>query len=171
MRISALEHGDDIIFSVRDTGIGIDPKDHEKIFQEFAQIENPLQEKFHGTGLGLPLCRNMAALLGGKVWVESELEHGSTFYTSIPRIYRGEDLNVETEEAEVQEFHRAPVLLVNAAGQSSTCWNHIFASQSSNWCKRIIFSVPRNGWIGMCRRGSFLIPCRTRSSHVFLKSI
>lgn len=114
VRVSALERGDDIIFSVRDTGIGIDPKDHEKIFQEFAQIENPLQEKFHGTGLGLPLCRNMAALLGGRVWVESELGHGSTFYTSIPRIYRGEDLNVETEDHEVQEFHRAPVLLVNA---------------------------------------------------------
>ena len=114
VRISAQEHGSDIIFSVRDTGIGIDPRDHEKIFQEFAQIENPLQEKFHGTGLGLPLCRNLAALLGGRVWVESELGHGATFYTSIPKIYRGEDLTVETEEPTAQEFHRAPVLLIDA---------------------------------------------------------
>ncbi len=115
VRVSALERGTDVIFSVRDTGIGIDPKDHEKIFQEFAQIENALQEKFHGTGLGLPLCRNLAALLGGRVWVESELGQGSTFYTSIPRIYRGEgEMSVETEETEEQEFHRPPVLLVNA---------------------------------------------------------
>jgi signal transduction histidine kinase/DNA-binding response OmpR family regulator len=115
VRVSALERGSDIIFSVRDTGIGIDPKNHEKIFQEFAQIENPLQEKFHGTGLGLPLCRNLAALLGGRVWVESELGQGSTFYTSIPRIYRGEgEMSIETEETAEQEFHRAPVLLVNA---------------------------------------------------------
>ena len=115
VRVSALERGSDIIFSVRDTGIGIDPKDHEKIFLEFAQIENPLQEKFHGTGLGLPLCRNLAALLGGKVWVESETGQGSTFYTSIPRVYRGQgDLHVETEELAEQEFHRPPVLLADA---------------------------------------------------------
>jgi signal transduction histidine kinase/CheY-like chemotaxis protein len=115
VHVSALERGSDIIFSVRDTGIGIDPKDHEKIFQEFAQIENPLQEKFHGTGLGLPLCRNLASLLGGRVWVESELGQGSTFYTSIPRIYRGEgDMSIESEETAEQEFHRPPVLLVNA---------------------------------------------------------
>ncbi|HET9792027.1 MAG TPA: ATP-binding protein, partial [Candidatus Angelobacter sp.] len=113
--VSALERGGEIIFVVRDTGIGIDPKDQETIFQEFAQIDNPLQEKFFGTGLGLPLCRNLAALLGGKVWVESELGRGSTFYASIPRIYRGQgDLQVETEELAVQEFHRAPVLLVHA---------------------------------------------------------
>jgi signal transduction histidine kinase/DNA-binding response OmpR family regulator len=117
VKISAQERGSEIMFSVRDTGIGIDPRDHEKIFQEFAQIENPLQEKFHGTGLGLPLCRNLAALLGGRVWVESELGQGATFYTSIPRIYRGEDLNVETEDAVVQEFHRAPVLLIDADQQ------------------------------------------------------
>jgi len=74
-----------------------------------------LQEKFHGTGLGLPLCRNLAALLGGRVWVESELGQGSTFYTSIPRIYRGEgDMSIESEETAEQEFHRPPVLLVNA---------------------------------------------------------
>jgi signal transduction histidine kinase/CheY-like chemotaxis protein len=115
VRVSAMERGGEIIFIVRDTGIGIDPKDHEKIFQEFAQIDNPLQEKFYGTGLGLPLCRNLAALLGGKVWVESELGQGSTFYASIPRIYRGQgDLQVETEELAAQEFHRAPVLLVHA---------------------------------------------------------
>jgi len=118
VRVSALERGSDIIFSVRDTGIGIDPKDHDKIFQEFAQIENPLQEKFHGTGLGLPLCRNLAALLGGRVWVESELGQGSTFYTSIPRIYRGEgDMSIETEDTAEHEFHRSPVLLVNADGE------------------------------------------------------
>jgi signal transduction histidine kinase/CheY-like chemotaxis protein len=113
--VSALARGGEIVFVVRDTGIGIDPKDHETIFQEFAQIDNPLQEKFFGTGLGLPLCRNLAALLGGKVWVESELGQGSTFYASIPRIYRGQgDLRVEAEELAVQEFHRAPVLLVHA---------------------------------------------------------
>ena len=53
--------GDDrVLFEVSDTGIGIAPEHHETVFQEFSQIENPLQDRHRGTGLGLPLCRNLA---------------------------------------------------------------------------------------------------------------
>ena len=55
-----------VLFEVADTGIGIPPEHHETIFQEFSQVENPLQERHRGTGLGLPLCRNLAILLGGR---------------------------------------------------------------------------------------------------------
>ncbi len=73
-----------VLFEVADTGIGI-PEEHlETIFQEFSQIENPLQERYRGTGLGLPLCRKMALLLGGKVWVSSELGRGSSFFVELP---------------------------------------------------------------------------------------
>jgi len=78
-----------VIFAVRDTGIGIAPSDQELIFKEFTQIENVIQDRVKGTGLGLPLCRNLAELLGGTVSVESELGVGSTFYAVIPMNYRG----------------------------------------------------------------------------------
>ena len=52
------------LFKVADTGIGIPPEHHETIFQEFSQVENPLQERHRGTGLGLPLCRNLATAAG-----------------------------------------------------------------------------------------------------------
>ncbi len=54
-------------FAVADTGIGISAEHHETIFHEFSQVENPLQDRHRGTGLGLPLCRNLAMLLGGDI--------------------------------------------------------------------------------------------------------
>ncbi|MEA2490654.1 MAG: hypothetical protein QOH21_2446 [Acidobacteriota bacterium] len=78
-----------ILFSVSDTGIGIAPEDQERIFEEFSQIDNPLQKRQKGTGLGLPLTRKLAALLGGVVAVRSEPGLGSTFTAEIPIEFSG----------------------------------------------------------------------------------
>ena len=83
----AEDGGENVVLSVRDTGIGIAPDDQELIFEEFTQVPNPLQRKVKGTGLGLPLCRRLATLLGGEVWVESEPGRGSTFHVRIPARY------------------------------------------------------------------------------------
>ena len=86
VRVSATVHedGPSISFIVRDTGIGVAPEDLDKIFQEFSQIENPLQRHQRGTGLGLPLSRKLASLLGGKLSVESVVDSGSTFILELP---------------------------------------------------------------------------------------
>jgi signal transduction histidine kinase/CheY-like chemotaxis protein len=76
-----------IAFLVADTGIGIAPEDQERIFQEFTQIDNPIQRRVHGTGLGLPLCRKLAELLRGRVLVESTPGVGSTFTVVVPAVY------------------------------------------------------------------------------------
>ena len=75
--------GNQVQFTVR-TPESASREHHETIFQEFGQVENPLQERHRGTGLGLPLCRNLAMLLGGKMWLESEAGKGSTFFAQIP---------------------------------------------------------------------------------------
>jgi signal transduction histidine kinase/CheY-like chemotaxis protein len=89
VRVSARLSADSnsVIFSVADTGIGIDPAHHSVIFQEFAQLENPVQRKVRGTGLGLPLSKKLAELLGGNVSVESQPGLGSTFSAIIPVLY------------------------------------------------------------------------------------
>jgi signal transduction histidine kinase/ActR/RegA family two-component response regulator len=88
--VSAALAGDGMIaFSVRDTGIGIAQEHVAYIFEEFAQVDNPLQTKVKGTGLGLPLSKRLAELLGGHVAVESEVGVGSVFSVTIPRVLAG----------------------------------------------------------------------------------
>ncbi len=73
-----------ITFRVTDTGIGIRPENHKRIFEEFVQIEGDLQTRAKGTGLGLPLSRRLAELLGGSLEVESTFGTGSTFIFRLP---------------------------------------------------------------------------------------
>lgn len=86
IRVSA-ERGanDSVSFSVADTGIGITPADQERIFEEFAQVDGPIQRRLRGTGLGLPLTRKLATLLGGVVTLESAPGVGSRFTVTLPR--------------------------------------------------------------------------------------
>ena len=78
---------DAVIFSVRDTGIGIAPPDQERIFDEFTQLESPAGSRGKGAGLGLALSRKLAALLGGRIRLKSELGIGSKFFLVLPRRY------------------------------------------------------------------------------------
>jgi signal transduction histidine kinase len=75
---------DMIVFSVADSGIGIAPENHRRIFDEFTQVENPLQRHVKGTGLGLPLSQRLAALLGGGIDISSDIVQGSVFSLAIP---------------------------------------------------------------------------------------
>jgi signal transduction histidine kinase/CheY-like chemotaxis protein len=84
-----------VIFEVEDSGIGIAAEDVGRIFDEFAQVEHPLQRRFKGTGLGLPLSKRLAELLGGSLAVDSVPGVGSTFRAVIPIRYRGTRLRVD----------------------------------------------------------------------------
>ncbi len=101
VRVSArvAENGD-ILFSVADTGIGIAPEDQQRIFQDFAQVDSPIQRKVKGTGLGLPLSQKLATLLGGEVRVESKPGAGSTFSVQIPvRYEQPTEMGLQSESA------------------------------------------------------------------------
>lgn len=85
VRVSAtLENAEEIRFAVSDTGIGIPPEMHAALFEDFSQVDSPLQKRLRGTGLGLSLCKRFAELLGGRVGVDSQPGVGSTFYAVIP---------------------------------------------------------------------------------------
>jgi signal transduction histidine kinase/DNA-binding response OmpR family regulator len=128
IKISAeLRGSGSVLFEVTDTGIGIPPEHLETVFQEFSQIENPLQERYSGTGLGLPLCRKMALLLGGKVWVTSELGRGSSFFVELPVVYKGEaDVAGSREEMPAPEFSRPTVLLIAPDAQAFSLIDPVF---------------------------------------------
>ena len=85
VRISAeMVAHNQVRFAVTDTGIGIPVEMHDRLFEDFVQIDSPLQKRLRGTGLGLSLCKRYAALLGGYVGIESQPGVGSTFYVVVP---------------------------------------------------------------------------------------
>lgn len=81
--------GAEVHFTVTDTGPGLSRQEQERIFEDFVQAGDPFQRGAVGSGLGLPLSRRLAELLGGRVWVESEEGIGSTFSVVVPREHPG----------------------------------------------------------------------------------
>lgn len=85
VRVTArLEGADHVCFAVSDTGIGIPEELQSVLFEDFAQVDSPLQKRLRGTGLGLSLCRQFAHLLGGEVGLESKAGVGSVFHVVLP---------------------------------------------------------------------------------------
>jgi signal transduction histidine kinase len=76
----------EVMISVSDTGIGIADADRTRVFEKFTQVGDALTEKPKGTGLGLPICKEIVEHHGGRIWVESEPGHGSTFSFTLPLI-------------------------------------------------------------------------------------
>lgn len=78
------KEGDAVRFSVADTGIGIAPEHHEKVFEKFFQVDTSRSRTYKGLGLGLRIAKDIVALHGGRIWVESTLGKGSCFHVQIP---------------------------------------------------------------------------------------
>jgi signal transduction histidine kinase/CheY-like chemotaxis protein len=111
VRVTSSTDGEELRIAVADTGVGIADADRERIFEEFVQIDNPLQSEKRGSGLGLPLARRLATQLGGRITVDSTPDVGSTFVVTIPLEHAEVDRFRKLQRAPA-ESGRAPVLVV-----------------------------------------------------------
>jgi signal transduction histidine kinase/CheY-like chemotaxis protein len=91
---SARLDGNDIVVGITDSGIGIAPGDQQKVFEKFKQVGDTLTDKPKGTGLGLPICKEIVEFHGGRIWVESQPAKGSTFSFTLPVIGHQEQLEL-----------------------------------------------------------------------------
>ncbi len=115
IRVSARlgDDGQTVLFAVADTGIGIAPEDQERIFDEYTQVETAQHGKPKGTGLGLPISRKLAEILGGRAGVQSRSGEGATFTVTIPMRYASPKAGDEHVVALTpSDINRHPVLVV-----------------------------------------------------------
>ncbi|MFA5327887.1 MAG: PAS domain S-box protein [Prolixibacteraceae bacterium] len=87
IEIGCREEENEVHIYIKDTGIGVPPEFHEKIFERFRQIETSQTRKYGGNGLGLAISKQLADLLGAKIWMESEPGKGSVFYLSFDTVH------------------------------------------------------------------------------------
>jgi PAS domain S-box-containing protein len=100
----------EIQFEVRDTGIGIAEEKKPELFKAFSQLDRQLNKSYEGTGLGLVISKKLAELMGGRMWVDSKLNHGSCFYFTII------SESVQMEELQIQKsdgLHNKKVLIID----------------------------------------------------------
>lgn len=82
--VTAFQQDDEVTIAICDTGVGIPDEELERIFHRFYQVEDSLRRKHGGIGLGLAIAREMAELMHARIWVESQLDEGSTFFVALP---------------------------------------------------------------------------------------
>ena len=121
---ASIEH-DILHFSVKDTGIGIDPKMHQVIFDRFRQVEMGHSRKYEGAGLGLSIARSYAGLLKGEIRVESAIGGGSTFTLLLPIVRNSEpSVSIRTSVTEVATgktgWHDKTILLAEDEDENAS---------------------------------------------------
>jgi signal transduction histidine kinase len=84
VRLAVTRHDGRIRFAVQDSGLGIPAKEQARIFEKFYRLDPDMTRGIGGTGLGLYICRELVRRVGGRIWVESEIGKGSTFFVEIP---------------------------------------------------------------------------------------
>jgi PAS domain S-box-containing protein len=103
-------------FYVKDTGPGIPAEDIPHLFQKFYRVDNSATRTIGGTGLGLFISRKIVELYHGRIWAESEIDHGTTFYINLPRLSTSQAQHMQNEEASKQ----ALPTITSLAGTSTT---------------------------------------------------
>jgi len=98
IEINATTKNGDVLFYVKDNGKGIPKEKQDDLFKKFYQVDTSLKRSHGGTGLGLVICKGIVEALGGTIWLESQVDKGTTFYFTIPKNGNGWSTNHDQEE-------------------------------------------------------------------------
>jgi signal transduction histidine kinase/DNA-binding response OmpR family regulator len=110
--VQVTQRDTEVLISVTDTGIGIQPEHQELIFEEFRQVDGASNRLYEGTGLGLAICRRLIQLHGGQIWVESTPGQGSTFSFTLPLQIQSVEKSMSASVI-MNDFKGAPILVID----------------------------------------------------------
>ena len=129
-----LENGRDLIFFVKDSGIGIPRNMFKKIFERFTQVDINSMLSIEGIGLGLTISSKLVELMGGHIWVESVLGKGSKFYVSIPNCLVNEKSNtINNKNLKLQyDFSKTNILIVEDVARNYIFLEHLLKKYNAN---------------------------------------
>jgi signal transduction histidine kinase/DNA-binding response OmpR family regulator len=111
--VSAIAQDTEVVVSIRDTGIGIQPHDQFKVFEPFRQVGKAVERRAAGTGLGLAISRRFVEMHGGRIWVESEAGQGSIFSFTLPAMASARPAGAPAAEVPVAPSSSRTVLVVD----------------------------------------------------------
>ncbi len=122
-------------FSVRDSGIGMTPEQQQKLFIPFSQADSSTTRKFGGTGLGLTISRQLAEMMGGKIWCESQINVGSTFYFTVELLKQA--VQPKMLGCDIDDLKSMKILVVDDNQSSCEILTHLLTSFSfeTHHCK------------------------------------
>lgn len=123
----ALPRRHEIQFAIQDTGIGIPPERFDRLFQRFSQVEASTSRQYGGTGLGLVICRQLSEMMGGKIWVESTVGQGTTFYFTIVAMATGDE--AINPQSMPPQFSGKQILIVDDSDMNC----RFLSQQVRNW--------------------------------------
>jgi PAS domain S-box-containing protein len=153
-------------FSVTDTGIGVPPEQQAAIFKPFTQADGSTTRKYGGTGLGLAISTNLVALLGGRIWLESEIGKGSTFHFTVSFDLQLVPLHeTATRDAQMMRLRDMPVLVVD----DNAVNRRILESMLKHWrMKPVLAASGRAGVAAMqeSKRAGAAFPLVLLDSHM-----
>ncbi len=132
--------GQELRFFVEDTGLGIPSQMHVEIFKRFRQVESTASRKYGGSGLGLSISKAYVELLGGTMWLSSEINNGSTFYFTIPLVVAHQPAGEEHEPADknmVQNHERKTLLVAEDEDSNFTLLEEFLSGLNFNIIRAI----------------------------------
>ena len=142
----------ELVFFVKDTGIGISKDKIEFIFDRFIQVDSDHKRAYQGAGLGLSIAKGYVEMLGGKIWVESELGKGSTFYFTIPYNNASEEITKEKKDETYMvsdiPLKKLKLLIVEDDELSSMFQTEI----ATDYCSEILYAVNGIQAVEICRK-------------------
>ena len=127
-----LKGDNEIVFFVKDTGVGISKEKQDFVFKKFRQADDSTTREYGGTGLGLSIVKGLIDLLEGKLWVESELGQGAIFYFSLPLEIIEIESSVETNTKKKAQWGTKKIMIVDDVGESIFLLSEVLKSTGIN---------------------------------------